>query len=219
MSQLTKKDKKKIKGFVKEAGNIAWYTAILMVGLLIILCLIGGYAFLYLLSENAEEIESQGAGNIYEGRSYYPTEAEGHDLKYYVDFVDLGITPLDYAYEGRNKSNLPLTKHTEYTFSMIDNLEAPTEELTLHYRVWDSVDPFFVNRKVASLKKQYDEITVPELDYGADEAYWLEDNLLLRYGKSHLILFYSDTTRELIDSETCVGFMRTDMQLEKPTWY
>ena len=50
------------------------------------------------------------------------------------------------------KSNLPLTKHTEYTFSMIDNLEAPTEELTLHYRVWDSVDPFFVNRKVASLK-------------------------------------------------------------------
>lgn len=219
MSLLTKKDKKKIKGFTKEAGNVAWYTFILMVVLLVILCLIGGAAFLYLMSENAEEIESQSLGNIYEGRSYYPTEAEGHNVKYYIDFVDLGVEPLNYAYEGQNKSNLPLTKHTEYVFSMIDDLEAPTEELTLHYRVWDTVDPFFTGRKVNSLKKRAEEITVPELDYGADEAYWLGDDLLLRYGKSHLILFYSDTTRELIDSEVCAGFMQNNMQLEKPTWY
>ena len=218
MSLLTEKDKKKIKGFTKEAGNIAWYTAILMVILLVILCLIGGAAFLYLLSENAEEIESQGTGNNYEGLSYY-LEEEGHDIKYYVDFVDLGAKPLGYAAERIGGNSFPLTDNTEYTFSRIDDLEAPTEELILHYRVWDTVDPFFTGRKVNSLKKHGEEITVPELDYGADESYWLGDDLLLRYGKSHLILFYSDTTRELIDSEVCADFMRNDMQLKAPTWY
>ena len=220
MSKLTEEQKEKGRSFAKMVGDITWNASVLAVILLLIAGFIGGVMFLYVFNDSTQQAEAELLKDAYEGRAYCPTEGIEHDATYYVDFADLGVTPLAYSYEGRNGSNLPLTDYTEYTYSMIDDENTPTEEFTLHYEVWDTVDPFFTGRRVNSLKKHCDdEITVPELDYGADEAYWLGDDLLLRYGKSHLILFRNDTTRELIDSEVCADFMRNDMQLEKPTWY
>ena len=51
------------------------------------------------------------------------------------------------------------------------------------------------------------EIGPADYDYGADKAYWIGDNLVLRY-TDELILFDASSTKDLLDSEICAAFLR-----------
>ncbi len=58
------------------------------------------------------------------------------------------------------------------------------------------------------MQKQYNSEYIEAIqEYGADKAYWIGDNLVLRYDNC-VILFKEDTTRSVLDSEACAAFFR-----------
>lgn len=152
---------------------------------------------------------------IYNGRSYYMPE-EDMTTPLYVDFSDLGIETLKFVHYNSEIEKEFGIKCSEEYLSMIDNIEKPTTEYTLHYDVWYSKYKFFVDKKEKSILESYDgDIVTPELDYGGQSVYWLGEQLIIRYDDKNLLIFHSDTTPNLLETEKCADFMSTEMRVPK----
>ena len=153
---------------------------------------------------------------IYNGRLYYMPE-EDMTTPLYIDFSDLGVETLKYAhYNSEIEKEFGIKCSKEY-LSMIDNIEKPTTEYTLHYDVWYSKYKFFVDKKEKSILESYDgDVVTPELDYGGQSAYRLGEQLVIRCDDKNLLVLHCDTsTPNLFETETCAEFMRTEMEMPK----
>lgn len=206
-----------IKKELKNIGKSFYYAVAFVIGLMICLFLLVSVVLFFVTFSQAGE-QSDGMAKddpmTYKDRSYYVSSGN-YDGEQYIDLTDLNVECLDYAYSGFSGNSYPLYTHDHIFLSTIDTIEDPTEEYTLSYSVWRSPIFFFLDMKEKSLKNDYDgTVEKTALDYGAKESYWLGDELLLRYD-GHLLLFDEDTTKALIDNETCAEFMRTKMKMGK----
>lgn len=85
---------------------------------------------------------------------------------------------------------------------------ASWENLNDEYEVWLNRHASALEKKEKALQKQYNSEYIEAIqEYGADKAYWIGDNLVLRYDNC-VILFKEDTTRSVLDSEACAAFFR-----------
>ena len=152
---------------------------------------------------------------IYNGRYYYMPE-EDMTSPLYVDFSDLGVETLKFAHYNSEIEKEFGIKCSEEYLSMIDNIESPTSEYTLHYDVWYSKYKFFVDNKEKAILESYEGDIIPsEMDYGGKNSYWLGEQLVIRYDDKNLFVFHSDTTPNLLDTEICADFIRTEMCVPK----
>lgn len=220
MPNLTEDQKKKGMHIAKTAGDITWNASVFAVIFLIIMGLIGGVMFLYMFNESSEQVEAEYRAEVqertYADIEYFPAEDEPcYDGEYYIDLADLGVKQLAYQHTTLGYGGDFSYYTDERVLSTIDDLKAPTEVYTLHYDVWRGRrSQKALDKKEARLKKEYGgEAVAAELDYGAAEAFWLGDTLFLRYEEGYLFQFYGDSTRELLESQACADFMRTQMQL------
>lgn len=220
MSKLTEEQKESGNRFAKTLGNIAWNsTALVMVLLLVAILLfsvVGVFVFFNVAGEAEELYQAEVQERSYEDIEYLPAEGElCYDGEYYIDLTDLDVKQLAYEHTTFGYGSSFFYYNDGRVLSTIDDLKAPDEIYTLHYDVWRGRrSQKALDKKEARLKKEYGgEAVAVTLDYGAAEAYWLGDELFLRYDEGYLFQFYSDTTRELLESQTCADFMRTQMRL------
>lgn len=214
----TKREKE---GYCPKGWRALWNSSAFAMVFILAVILICGTAFIFLLFYSAEESKDQYLADE-QARAYYPSEGETcGDCEYGVDLADLGVELLDYEAYYRNEwgteGYAPYTT-CEYIFSTKDALESPTTVYTLHYEVRKAKNADELDELEEKIKGggRYPDGTVPvaaTLDYGAANAYWMEDELYLRYGDNCLMVFYRDTTRELLESQVCADFMRTEMKL------
>lgn len=221
MPKKTEEQKEKTKGIAEKVGDTLWNSTAIMLVIILVTILLCSIAFFGLLfyhgGANAEE-QRAALLEDEQARAYYPSEGETcGDCEYGVDLADLGVEPLAYEAFYRCEDEPPFIM-CDYLFSTKDDLENPTKEYTLSYVVWKTTESEELDEIEANFKKRWktrygDEGVAAKLDYGATEAYWLGDELYLRYGDNCLIRFNSVTTRELIESQVCADFMRTEMKL------
>ena len=221
MPKLTEEQKEKRKDIAQKVGDALWNSSAFAMVFILAVILICGTAFIFLLFYSAEESKEQYLADE-QARAYYPSEGETcGDCEYGVDLADLGVELLDYEAYYRNEWGTegcaPYTT-CEYIFSTKDALESPTTVYTLHYEVRKAKNADELDELEEKIKGggRYHDGTVPvaaTLDYGAANAYWMEDELYLRYDDNCLMVFYRDTTRELLESQVCADFMRTEMKL------
>ena len=204
-----------IKKEVKNIEKAFYYAVAFIIGLMVFLFLLVSLVLFFITLSQAGEQSAEVIKDepmTYKGHTYYVTSGL-YDGEQYIDLADLNVECLEYGYSGFNWNSYPLYNHDQIFLSTIDTMEEPTEEYTLSYSVWKSPIFFFLDMKEKSLKNDYQGIIEEtKLDYGAQESYWLGDALLLRYDGC-ILLFDKDSTKELLDNETCAEFMRTKMKL------
>ncbi len=192
-------------------------TTALMIGITFIIATVGFFLLMNSLDvSNKANIakDAEMTYNDYVYREFHPYDDTLWDTGEYVNLANLQIEPLTYTCETKTGYDEPAQ---EYYLSTIDNIKAPTEEYTLSYHVYTNVDISSVDEAEQELLDDFDGTPVAaQLNYGADTAYWLDDELLLRYDEQHLLYFYDDTTRALIDNEETAAFIRDRMQLGEP---
>ena len=154
---------------------------------------------------------------VYNERSYYLLSETERAMSPYIDFSDLDIETLKFShYDNEIEKEVGIKCWKEYN-SMIDNIENPTVEYTIHYDLWYSKYKFFVDRKEKAILESYDgDIVATELDYGRQNAYWLGEQLVIRFNDKNLLIFHSDTTEKLLKSKACADFIRTEMHVSEP---
>lgn len=179
--------------------------------------------FLTLGIENAAKqyvpaTEDMSEDYIYNGRSYYMLSDDTENVTLaQVDFPDLGVERLNFAHAGREiEKEFGITRTGRY-LSMIDDIENPTKEYTLHFDIWSSKYKFFLDRKEKEILESYDgDIVTPELDYGGQSAYWLGEQLVIRCDDKNLLILHRDTTTPgLLETEICADFMRNELEMPK----
>lgn len=137
------------------------------------------------------------------------TEAQPFDLE------DLGVEIMPYRYQSAIISDGLFTDHGIYIDSLANDIEHPEKILTVEYEVWLNRHASALEKKEKALQKQYNSECIEAIqDYGADKAYWIGDNLVLRYDNC-VILFKEDTTRSVLDSEACAAFFREKFAVEE----
>lgn len=154
---------------------------------------------------------------VYNDRSYVMLSEGDRVVLAYIDFSDLGVETLKFGHSNsENEKEFGLTCSKEY-LSMIDDIENPTLEYTLRYDVWGSKYKFLLDRKEKSILESYEgEIVTPELDYGGQSAYWIGEQLVIRFDDKNLFVLHCDaSTSGLFETETCAEFMRTELEMPK----
>lgn len=130
-----------------------------------------------------------------------------------ITLEDLGVATLPYRYESAIiQDNITVDRGT-YIDSQADQIEAPTQVVTLSYDVWMSTQVKALNKKEKQLQKKYGKPMTAHYDYGANSAYWMEDCLLLRFDNC-IILFYEESSKELLNNEVCDNFFHNEFMLE-----
>lgn len=219
MPKLTEEQKEKTKGFAQKVGDTLWDSTAIAMMLILAMILICGTVFFFLLFYSAGEVNDEYlAATQAESIEYQHVEGEVcTNYEFGIDLADLGVAPLVYeGYLPGTEVDTPTYSFYEHTFSTVDDIESPTKAYTLHYSIWTDKkhDEGMLDEREKKYKKEYGgEPVAATLDYGATDAYWLGDELLLRYGDDYLVVFYDDTTRELLESQACADFMRTEMKL------
>ena len=143
-------------------------------------------------------------------RIYAETEETYAD--YPVMLEDLGAEVMPYRYTSCIGSVMPTYTKDNYIDSMVDDIEKPTRIMTLEYEVWFASEKKQDSREKILQKQSSVKPETPRLNYGAENAYWVGDNLLLRYDNC-IVYFKDSSSRGLLDSETAAEFFQNEFEV------
>ncbi len=198
----------KLKAVGEQTANIAVPAAaltILVVGMVVVL--FGAISWFYVFANSGQE-QAESTANQYPYVQVIEGERYG-GLP--VMLEDLGADVLAYRYVKSRGFIGPITTSSNIVDSTIDNVESPEKEFTLKYTVWrqNSIKiPFLLSLKEKTLQiSRGGNLSQAQYDYGANQAYWIGDCLLLRYADT-VIFFDESSTKDLLDSPACAAFMR-----------
>lgn len=167
------------------------------IGLIFLCC------YVLLFSSFLEEANPAPNAN---GRYYKPFDEVSVQLP--ITLENIGVGALPYRYASCMTGHDLMSDRGVYVDSMVDRLGTPKQVWTLSYEIWRIPVKGLLDRKETQLQKRYGEKTAEtDYDYGALHAYWIGEQLLLRY-EDVIVFFHAETTREAIDNNSCADFMR-----------
>lgn len=141
------------------------------------------------------------------GNRYYKPSSE-ISAQFPITLENVGVSTLPYRYTSCILSDNLISDQGVYVDSMVDRLGTPKQVWTLSYEIWRIPVKGLLDRKEKQLQKRYGEKTAEtDYDYGTLHAYWIGEQLLLRYADV-IVFFHAETTREAIDNNSCADFMR-----------
>ena len=174
-----------------------------VIGILFLCCY--GLVFSSFLEEASPEPNVDG--------KYYRPSGEVY-AQFPITLEDVGLETLPYRYTSSFRGDNLISDRGTYVDSMVEQLEQPEQVWTLSYEIWRNPVKGMLDRKEAQLQKRYGEqLAEAQYDYGAEQAYWIGEQLLLRY-EDVIVLFNAETTRELVDSSVCADFMRESFTVQ-----
>ena len=144
------------------------------------------------------------------GRIYKPTSEVISPNKKLPTLNDIGIEMQDYAHMSTSVDDTPFVYHSTLVLSTTDSVTNPTKLTTVVYEIFKSPAEPILDFKEKALNKYIST----ELDYGSKSAYWLEDNLILRY-EGQLLIIYGEPSRGIIDTSSFANAMRNKLSPSK----
>lgn len=142
------------------------------------------------------------------GKYYYESTEDYTPNGLPINLINFNVEVLDFYYRKASGVHYPFLSHYSYIDSLADDIKNPTQIITLNYDIWESSISFLLDRKEKSLQKKYKgEIEEANFDYGSKKAYWIKDNLILRY-ESQIVCFNGNSPKNIIDNEICASYMR-----------
>ena len=142
-------------------------------------------------------IEEDPKANI--GQWYYAPIEETSAEALPLTLADLQSEQLPYRYVSAQETEGISSSHGSYIESQADDIDAPQNIVTLQYEVWESNQTDVLDGQEEKLQKTYQTRADVQYDYGTQNAYWLDEHLLLRYDNK-VVLFYQAADNSLLNT-------------------